>query len=98
MTYVGFNRHARQTLELNPIPQGAYANPANLFNNTEINPNFLRTNYPGMGSLGYVSYSLSNLNYYALQILAQHRLAQGLQFSASYSFSKALGTQGWDSY
>ena len=91
-------RDGRQSLQINPIPEFAYANPANIFNNTEINANLLRTGYPGMGSITETSDSLSSLNYNALQVQAQHRLRHGLQFGASYSFSKALGTQGWDNY
>jgi hypothetical protein len=107
--YVGnFNRHAQTQIELNPIPQGAYANPSNVFANTAINANLLRTRYPGMGSVTYYSDSLSTLNYHGLQAQAQHRLSHGLQFGAAYTFSKALGTCGnptnssgclaWDPY
>ena len=97
--YVGnFDRHATQNLQLNPIAKFAYADPANLFNNTEVNADLLRTAYPGMGSITYLSPSLSRLNYHGLQVQAQHRMSHGLQFGASYTFSKALGTQGWDSY
>lgn len=93
--YVGnFDRHAQTTLELNPIQQGAYANPANLFNNTELNPNLLRTRFPGMGTITYYSSGLSSVNYHGLQLQAQHRMSHGLQFGASYVFSKALGTCG----
>lgn len=93
--YVGnFDRHAQTTTELNPIVQGAYANPANLFNNTEMNPNLLRTRYPGMGTITYYSTSLSAVNYHGLQVQAQHRMSNGLQFGVSYVFSKALGTCG----
>ena len=91
-------RDARQSLLINPIPEFAYANPANIFNNTEINANLLRTAYPGMGSITQTSDSLSSLNYNALQAQAQHRLQHGVQFGVSYTFSKALGTQGWDNY
>jgi hypothetical protein len=91
-------RDGRQSLQINPIPEFAYANPANIFNNTEINANLLRTGYPGMGSITQTSDSLSSLNYNALQVQAQHRLRHGLQFGASYSFSKALGTQSWDNF
>jgi len=95
IAYVGnFDRHAQTSTQLNPVPQGAYANPANIFNNTELNPNFLRTNYPGMGSILYYPGALSALNYHALQTSAQHRLQRGLQFGVSYVFSKALGTCG----
>ena len=58
--YVGnFDRHARfvaipgsnpdAAVQLNPVPYQAYANPANLFNNTEINANLVRTAYPRDG-------------------------------------------------
>src|SRR4029077_14939119 len=93
--YVGtFDRHAQTTTELNPIPLLAYANSANLFNNSPLNANLLRTQYPGMGSITYYSDSLSSLNYHALQMQAQHRLSHGLQFGVAYTFSKALGTCG----
>jgi hypothetical protein len=92
------DRHARQSLQINPIPLLAYANPANIYNNTEVNANLLRTAYPGMGSITQTSNSLSSLNYNALQVQVQHRLSRGLQFGAAYTFSKALGTQGLDNY
>ena len=95
LAYVGnFDRHAQTTTDLNPILQGAYANPANIFNNTEINPNLLRTRFPGMGTITYYSDSLSSVNYHSLQVQAQHRLSRGLQFGVAYVFSKALGTCG----
>jgi hypothetical protein len=58
----------------------------------------LRTRYPGMGSVSYTTYSVSSVNYHALQLAAQHRMTHGLQFGATYMFSKSLGTQGWDPY
>src|SRR5262249_21673487 len=40
--YVGnFDRHASEDLQLNPLPPGIYANPGNLFNNTEVNSNLV---------------------------------------------------------
>ena len=80
------------------MPYQAYANPANLFNNTEINPNLVRTAYPGMGAINYTSFGLSAVNYNGLQMAAQHRQTHGLAFGAAYTFSKALGTQGLDPY
>jgi hypothetical protein len=95
VAYVGnFDRHAQTTIETNPIPDHAYTNPANIFNNTEINPNLLRTRYPGMGSVLYYTDALSSVNYNGLQLGAQHRMSHGLQFGASFVFSKALGTCG----
>ncbi len=107
--YVGnFDRHSRYiaipgsntdaAVQLNPVPYQAYANPANLFNNTEINANLVRTAYPGMGAINYTSFGLSAVNYNGLQMAAQHRQTHGLAFGAAYTFSKALGTQGLDPY
>src|ERR1051326_7011395 len=99
VAYVGnFDRHASEDLQLNPVPLGAYANPSNLYNNTEVNSNLIRSAYPGMTGLTYRSYSNSSLNYHALQTQAQHRLSHGLSFGLSYTLSKALGTQGFDNY
>ena len=75
VAYIGnFDRHSQTTRQLNPVPQGAYANPANIFNNTELNPNLLRTAYPGMGSILYYADGLSAVNYNALQLAVQHRI------------------------
>lgn len=99
VAYVGnFDRHALQTFPLNPVPLGAYANPANLFNNTELNANLVRQAYPGLGAITYSSYSLSSVNYNGLQMTATHRLTSGLAFGAAYTLSKALGSQGFDPY
>jgi len=107
--YVGnFDRHAlysaipgsnsSMTIQMNPVPYQAYANPANLFNNTEINNNLVRLAYPGMGAITYSTFAFSAVNYNGLQASAQHRLSHGLAFGASYTFSKALGVQGLDPY
>jgi hypothetical protein len=107
--YVGnFDRHAlgapvsgsnsSYTLQLNPVPYQAYANPANLFNNTEINSNLVRQAFPGMGTISYTTFAYSAVNYNALQLSAQHRLTHGLAFGAAYTFGKALGVQGSDPY
>ena len=109
VAYVGnFDRHGRYPavpgsntetpIQLNPVPYQAYSDPANLFNNTEINANLLRTAYPGMGAISYVTFGLSAVNYHGLQTSVQHRLTRGLAFGAAYTFSKALGTQGLDPY
>ncbi|HUB32035.1 MAG TPA: carboxypeptidase regulatory-like domain-containing protein [Bryobacteraceae bacterium] len=86
------------SLQLNPLPLGVYSNPANLFNNTEILANLLRTAYPGVGAITYSPFAFSGVNYNALQMGAQHRLSHGLAFGATFSFSKALGLQGADPY
>lgn len=99
VAYVGnFDRHALETTNVNPVPLYAYANPANLFNNTEVTVNLVRQAYPGMGAITYTSYSGSAVNYNGLQASANHRLTRGLAFGVSYTFSKALGSQGRDLY
>lgn len=95
--YVGnFARHANQNIQINPIPLRAYADPNNLFMGAPLNPNLLRKNYPGMGNLQMMTSSLSSLNYHGLQFAANRRMSRRLGFQFSYTFSKALGTSGWD--
>jgi hypothetical protein len=99
--YVGnFDRNARYVatpgsntdaaVQLNPVPYQAYANPANLFNNTEINANLVRTAYPGLGASNYRASAfrreLSRAG------IGPYRLTHGLAFGAAPP-SPALGTQ-----
>jgi hypothetical protein len=55
-----------------------------------------RRPYPYFGTL-YFDTSRGRSNYNALQLRAEHRFAQGLQFLVGYTFSKAIdnGTSGW---
>jgi hypothetical protein len=100
VAYVGnFDRDASATIPLNPVPEYAFANPANLFNNTEINSNLVRQAYPGMGAITYTCYCKTAVNYNAFQMQVQHRLTHGLSFGASYTHSKALGVNSnFDGY
>jgi hypothetical protein len=84
-----FDRHALETMAVNPVPLYAYANPANLNNNTELTANLVRQAYPGMGAITYTSYSGSAVNYNGLQAAANHRLTKGLAFGVSYTFFKS---------
>jgi predicted RecA/RadA family phage recombinase len=99
-----FDRHAPEGgftnggTNLNVIPYQAYAVSANVFNGAEINQNFLRGRWPGMGTIGYSSNDVSDLNYHGLSVSLNRRLSQGLFFGGSYTFSKALGTSGNDQY
>ncbi len=97
--YVGnFARDASESLTANPIPYLAYANPANVFNGAEINANFLRTAYPGMGAITYGTSGLSSLNYNSVQVTAIRRASHGLFYSVAYTFSRALGSTSPDPY
>ncbi len=99
IAYIGnLVRHSQQNLELNPIPLYAYGDPKNLFNNAAVSPNFLRQQYPGLGSLSEAVTDVASLDYHGLQISAQRRLHAGLQLGAAYTLSKAEGIQGWDPY
>jgi len=94
VAYVGnFDRDAISRIPLNQIPLGAYSNPQNVFNNTEINANLVRTRYPGMGAITYTCYCNSAVNYNALQAQVQHRLTRGLEFGAAFTFERDLGTE-----
>jgi hypothetical protein len=99
LAYVGtFVRDAAQSLAINSIPYQAYANPANVFNGTEINANFLRTGFPGMGAITYGTSGLSSLNYNSVQATLSRRARNGLFYSVAYTFSKALGSTSPDAY
>jgi Carboxypeptidase regulatory-like domain/TonB-dependent Receptor Plug Domain len=99
LAYVGtFDRDAGQTLAINNVPYQAYANSANVFNGAEINANFLRTSFPGMGTVSYSTYGLSSVNYNSVQFTASRRASNGLFYSVAYTFSKGLGSTSPDAY
>ena len=85
-----------RTKTANNIPINAYAKPNNLFNNEPINANFLRRDYPGLGSISYLTTDDDILNYNAMQVSVQRRLITGLQMGLAYTLSKSEGIQGWD--
>src|SRR6185503_17960744 len=58
--------------------------------------NFLRQDYPGAGSVRYLTTDEVALNYNAMQLSVQRRLSHGLQMGLAYTLSKAEGIQGWD--
>lgn len=97
--YVGnFDRHALLNYTLNNVPLGAYALAQNTFSGTPINANLLRNQFPGLGLITQATMSESAVNYHGLQASLKRRFSHGLYFNAAYTFSKSLGTQGWDPY
>jgi len=99
VAYVGnFDRHYGINQGLNQTPFGAYLNPANIFNNAEVSANYLRLPYVGMGTIGRLENSHSNINYHGLQTQVTHRFTKGLTFGGTYTFSKSLGIGSWDAY
>lgn len=100
VSYVGSQaRHSLMRRELNPIPMFARFDPANADPTSPgkaLPDNFMRR-YAGYGSI--TPYEMSgNSNYNALQIAVNRRLARGLQFGVSYTFSKVLGDTAISAY
>src|SRR5687768_2727199 len=97
IAWVGnFGRNFWRAKNSNNITPFAYANPANLFNNEPIAENFLRRDYPGMGTIRYLTTDEETLNYNSMQVSVQRRLNRGLQMGLAYTLSKAEGMQGYD--
>jgi hypothetical protein len=91
VAYVGsLNRHLPLTINLNPIPMFARFQPQN----AGLIDNFLRP-YQGYANVTATEF-IGTSNYNSLQASLRHRLTGGLQFGASYTLSKALGTAGAD--
>jgi hypothetical protein len=97
IAWVGnFGRHYRTQKSVNNIPIDAYADPANLFNREAISANFIRRDYPGLGSVNYDTTDDIGLNYNSLQLSVQRRLSRGLQMGLAYTYAKGNGIRGWD--
>ncbi len=102
--YVGsISRHLLVRYEINRPGFGsawkAYSqdptNPNPKFDGTTNLPvNFYRP-YQGFGSVNLTTFG-ANSNYNALQVGLTRRLARGLQAGLAYTWSKALGTSGFD--
>jgi len=89
--YVGsLGRHLLWSKNLNAIPFGTNFNPANIDKTTNrpLAPAFLRT-YPGYNNVNYREWAGSS-NYHSLQVSANRRFARGIQFGASWTWSKAM--------
>ncbi len=100
-SYVGgLSRHLMGQININPIPMYARfvdRNPQNANPTDRTKPladNFLRPYY-GWGDINYRTNGFSS-NYNALQIAANRRYSNGLQFGLSYTFSKTLGVADGD--
>ncbi|HYK90550.1 MAG TPA: TonB-dependent receptor [Acidobacteriota bacterium] len=92
VSYVGsVGRHLLYQLNINPIPMYAHFNPANTdpTTNKPLPDNFLRP-YLGLSDINERSFGATS-SYNSLQVSANRRMSRGMQFGASYTFSKALG-------
>ncbi len=89
--YVGvLGRNLSMTRSINTVPYGVRFLPQNQdpTTGTPLNDAFLRP-YPGLGNITFRETSGSS-NYHALQVSANRRMAAGLQFGVSYSYSKVM--------
>ncbi len=95
--YVGsMGRHLLYVRNINAIPMYARFDPANIDPTTKspLPDNFLRP-YLGLGNINVRGFGATS-NYNSLQVSANRRMSGGLQFGASYTFSKALGVGAGD--
>jgi hypothetical protein len=91
VAYVGsLNRHLPIELNLNPIPIYSMLQPQN----AGLTANFLRP-YQGYADINQELFAGTS-NYNSLQASMRRRFTRGLQFGASYTFAKALGTASAD--
>ena len=93
----GLNRNVYENM--NAIPIGADFLPQNIdptvTGNKAVTANLERTLYPSLGTLNqFVFNGLSSYN--GLQATARKRLARGLLFGASYSWSRAMQLLAFD--
>ena len=93
VAYVGsLGRHLMWNRNLNSIPFGANfdrrnADPANPA--VPLPPSFLRP-YQGFNDINFREWAASS-NYHSMQVTANRQFSRGLQFGASWTWSKALG-------
>src|SRR5579872_334408 len=98
ISYVGMlARHLLANENINPIPLYGRFNPANHDPTTASSPlpdKFLRP-YIGYAKITAEKFAASS-NFNSLQASIRRRLTAGLQVSASYTYSKALGVASGD--
>jgi hypothetical protein len=91
LAYVGsLNRHLPLVRNLNPIPIYSMLLPQN----AGVTANFLRP-YQGYANINATQF-VGTSNYNSLQASMRRRFSRGLQFGASYTFGKSLGTASAD--
>ena len=99
MAYVGnFIQKDYRTQAAEPLPLYVYADPKYQFNGAEISANYIRTKFPGMGSITDTVNDVTSLQYHSLQLSVQRRLSKGLQMGMAYTLAKGMGMQGYDDY
>jgi len=95
--YVGsLGRHLVYERNINPIPMFAHFDPKNAdpTTNSPLPDNYLRP-YLGMGNITMEMFGATS-NYHALQVSVNRRMAYGIQYGVSYTWSKVLGVASTD--
>ena len=96
-SYVGsLARHLIIQRNINSIPMYAHFDPNNVDSTTgsPLPDNYLRP-YLGMGSINMRTFDGTS-NYHGLQVSMNRRMTKGIQYGASYTFSKSLGVSDAD--
>ncbi len=91
VAYVGsLGRHLLQQRNINLLPYGTRFLTSSLDPTTgrALADDFLRP-YPGYGNLNYLE-NASTSNFHSLQVQANRRFSRGLQFGATWTWSKAM--------
>jgi hypothetical protein len=91
VAYVGnVGRHLQMDQNINTLPYGTRFLAKNVDPTTgkPLQDNFLRP-YTGFGDITFVQNAITS-NYNSLQVQANHRFTRGLQFGASWTWSKAM--------
>ena len=91
VAYVGnVGRHLQIDQNINTLPYGSRFLAGNVDTTTgkPLQDNFLRP-YTGFGDITFVQNATTS-NYNSLQVQANHRFTRGLQFGASWTWSKAM--------
>ena len=95
--YIGSaGRHLMWQRNLNPVPLGANFQPKNIDPTTNrAYPQPFLVPYTGYNNLIYREWGASS-NYHSLQVTANRRFTRGLQFGASWTWSKAMDYNSTD--
>jgi hypothetical protein len=97
VSYVGsLARHLIIQRNINSIPMYAQFDPKNVDTTTgsPLADNFLRP-YLGMGSINMRTFDGTS-NYHGLQVAANRRMSNGIQYGAAYTWAKTLGVAAAD--
>ena len=100
-----FTWQGGRTQDVNRPANNLYllSDPSRMFNGNALATNFLRTVYPGMGSVTrwmdnkeFGSINTMSLRYNSMQLSVQRRLQRGLQAGLAYTLADGVGWNGFN--